>query len=160
MRAFLQSRFKGFTLVELMITVAVVGILSAIAYPAFTSAIQRSRRSDAMAALTAISQAQERYRSNHNSYATEIGSDGLKMQNDISKLVKYYTISMTGLGATASFTSGYILTATAIEGSSQDQDTYCVALSMKLEGAVFSYLSADKSGSDTSTNSNARCWAR
>lgn len=60
---------RGFTLIELMIVVAIVGILAAIAYPSYQSSVEKSRRSDAMAALTAFSTAMERhYTDNGNSY--------------------------------------------------------------------------------------------
>lgn len=158
MRTSISSRTRGFTLVELMIAVVVAGILAAVAYPAFTSFLQRGRRADAMAVLTTIVQEQERYRSNRSSYASDFGDDGLKI--DVSSISKYYTVSMAGVGATPSFVSGYVVTATAKDGTSQARDSKCFTLSIQLQGALFKYLSADTNGNDTSNVADARCWAR
>ena len=158
MRPLAKSALVGFTLVELMIAVVVAGILAAVAYPAFTSSLQRSRRSDAMAVLTTIVQAQERYRSNHSAYANDVGGDGLGI--DVSKISKYYTVSLAGVGATQSFAYGYMLSAKAKQGSPQDQDFKCFYLNVKLESTVFSYLSADSGGNDTTNDAGARCWSR
>jgi type IV pilus assembly protein PilE len=141
-----------------MITVLIAGILAAVAYPAFTSFLQRSRRSDAMAVLTMIVQAQERYRSNHSSYASEIGAEGLGI--DVSKISKYYTVSVAAVGASPSFASGYLLSAQAKQGSPQAQDLKCFSLGVKLESTVFSYLSSDSGGNDTTNDAGARCWSR
>lgn len=54
---------RGFTLVELMITVAIVGILAVVAYPSLNGYIQKSRRADAKTALLAVAQKMEQYRS-------------------------------------------------------------------------------------------------
>ncbi|MDE2203449.1 MAG: type IV pilin protein [Burkholderiaceae bacterium] len=73
-----SARPRGFTLVELMITVAIVGILAVIAYPSFTSYIQKSRRADGKAALLAAAQKMEQYRSLSNTYAgATLGASGV-----------------------------------------------------------------------------------
>jgi type IV pilus assembly protein PilE len=59
---------QGFTLMELMITVAVVGILAAIAYPSFTEQIARSRRTEAQTILVAGQQWMERFYSENYRY--------------------------------------------------------------------------------------------
>ena len=61
---------RGFTLIELMIAVAVVSILVAVALPTFNDAIRKGRRSEAFAALSQVQQAQERWRSNNANYAS------------------------------------------------------------------------------------------
>lgn len=61
-------RKKGFTLVEVMIVVAIVAILATIAVPAFLDAVRKSRRSDAMNAIQRIHMAQELFRANNPDY--------------------------------------------------------------------------------------------
>lgn len=61
---------RGFTLIELMIVVAVVGILGAIAYPSYTSSVQKGKRAQGRAALAELMQQQERYMTQNNTYLT------------------------------------------------------------------------------------------
>jgi type IV pilus assembly protein PilE len=65
-----NNRDRGFTLIELMIVVAIVGILSAIAVPAYTSYIQRGHRSSAKTVLLEAAQFMERQRSSNFTYAS------------------------------------------------------------------------------------------
>jgi len=59
---------RGFTLIELMVTVAIVGILTAIAIPSYNSYVRRSRRADAIVALTGLAQQYERCYTRYNAY--------------------------------------------------------------------------------------------
>ena len=61
-------RDRGFTLIELMIVVAIVGILTSIAYPAYLSSILKGRRAEGRTALAELLQQQERYATQRNSY--------------------------------------------------------------------------------------------
>jgi len=68
----------GFTLIELMITVVIIGILASIAYPSFVSFVQKSRRSDAKTALLSAAQRLEQYRTMGNTYAgAALGTNGV-----------------------------------------------------------------------------------
>lgn len=68
MHAHAHSSERGFTLIELMITVAIVAILAAVAYPSFTEQIARSRRSECRSGALATMQQQERYFGQYNTY--------------------------------------------------------------------------------------------
>ncbi len=69
---------RAFTLIELMITVAIIAILAAIAIPSYTQYVQQARRADARAMLMQASQWMERFRSeNNSSYAGAVLPAGL-----------------------------------------------------------------------------------
>lgn len=63
-----DARAKGFSLIELMVVVAIVGVLSAIAFPSYSSYITRSKRTECRAALMQVMQQQERYYTQENKY--------------------------------------------------------------------------------------------
>jgi type IV pilus assembly protein PilE len=65
---------KGVTLIEVMVVVAIVGLLAAIAIPAYDNYITRSRRSDAFTALETVRAAQEMYRAEHGGYAVSFAA--------------------------------------------------------------------------------------
>jgi len=65
-----MGRARGFTLIELMFTVAIVGILSTVALPAYQDQIRKARRVDGESLLLDIAQEQERYHTNNYSYTT------------------------------------------------------------------------------------------
>lgn len=78
---------KGFTLIELMIVVAIVGILAAIAYPSYTEYVKRTHRSEIASLLSEQTQTLERFYSKNS--GTYVGATGLSGGNS------YYTIVST-----------------------------------------------------------------
>jgi type IV pilus assembly protein PilE len=68
---------KGFTLVELMIVVAIVGILASVAIPSYQGSVIKSRRSDATGALFIMSNKMEQFFTENNTYvgATAVAGD-------------------------------------------------------------------------------------
>lgn len=65
---------KGVTLLEVMVVVVIVGILAAVAIPAYNDYVTRARRSDAFTALETVRAAQEMYRAEKGLYQTALGS--------------------------------------------------------------------------------------
>ena len=148
---------QGFSLIELMVALAIAGVLAGIAYPAYTSHMQRGRRADAVAALTAVMQAQERFRSNSASYASTVGA----LQLDISKITRLYDVTLSGVGAGASFDIGYVATATPVASGKQALDVTCKTLVVTLTGATPEYsATGDPTNSGTNSDTTAQCWPR
>jgi type IV pilus assembly protein PilE len=110
------ARPHGFTLVELLIGVAVVGILGAIAYPAYTQHVIKGNRAAAQAYLLNLSQAQTEYFLDARSYATTTAA--LHMDPPANVASKY-TIR---IDVTAGPPATYLLTATPISGTVQGSD--------------------------------------
>jgi type IV pilus assembly protein PilE len=67
---------RGFTLIELMITVAIIGILASIAYPSYQDSVMKSRRADVKGVLLGLANAMERRFTEANSYCDAGGADG------------------------------------------------------------------------------------
>ncbi len=89
---------RGFTLIELMIALVVLGLLAGVALPSFLDAIRKSRRSDAIAALNTIMQAQERFRSNRAEYSNSLtnaaNGDPPGLGLSTTSPSGYYTLSL------------------------------------------------------------------
>jgi type IV pilus assembly protein PilE len=84
-----KNRSSGFTLIELMIVVAIVAILSSIAYPAYTSSILKGKRAEGRAALAELLQQQERYMTQRNVYLSFTNTAGTT--NPVSVPFKTYS---------------------------------------------------------------------
>jgi type IV pilus assembly protein PilE len=155
-RCGMRQRASGFTLIELMIVVAVIVVLSMIALPSFLDSVRKSRRSDAFAAMTQIQQAQERWRANNPSYSADLTGEpadgGLKLADTTPS--GYYTLALSDVGP-----AGYTVTATAASGSSQASDSACVRLVLELQGGNFRYNSVN-AGDVEDTSGASRCWNR
>lgn len=107
----------GFTLIELMIAVAIIGIVAAVAYPSYTQYILRSNRTAAQAHLSDIAQAQQQYIVDNRAYASTLSDlNGMSTPTSVSK---YYTIE---IAATSGPPPTFTLTATPKAGTAQASD--------------------------------------
>jgi len=142
MRNMKTQRPQGFTLIELMITVVIIGIIAMIAYPSYTKYMKQTRRSDAQIALTRTAALQEKYYSDCNHYAATLTgaantrtcgtasdySDGILAMNDNASTTvlsdnRDYVITLvapTSSAGTCPISSCFILQATPATTSNVD----------------------------------------
>lgn len=123
-----NERSSGFTLVELMITVAILGIIAAIAYPSYQNSVRQSRRSDGVAAALGIQVAQEQFRGNCPFYAQSLGASNICGANAGASTVQGSTTSREGhysLSIQAGSASGNSYTIVVDPQGQQATDTSC-----------------------------------
>jgi len=101
----------GFTMIELMIVVAIVTILASIALPAYQDYIRRSQASEAFAELSVLRTNMEQYYQDNHSYATA-GACGVAMPSSTTGAVKYFTYVCAPTAG-----GGYLITATGSAGN-------------------------------------------
>ena len=126
-------RVAGFTLIETMITTAIVAILAMIAYPSFMQSLRNSNRSDAQAALARVSVNMERFFATNGAYTTDSTLLGLQVDGGTARSdANHYTVTVAA-GPTG-IASSYIVTATAAAGDMQTHDEGCTVLSLDSQG--------------------------
>jgi len=136
----MTKQIKAFSLVEVVATMAIVGILAAVAVPVFTDKIKQARRADGINTLAAIAVAQERYRTHNPAYGgiNEVWS-GVTTTPD-----GHYNVDLINCTETS-----YTITATAAGGQSGDKQDGVACSDLKLEvtnGIV--------------SKTPAKCWAK
>lgn len=144
-----MQRKGGFTLIELMIVVAIIAILAAIAVPWWGRYTYRARRTEGQKLLMQIAQAEERYYTDYNHYPLTASSLGYATDTPVSEN-GYYSVALT-LPAATSAGQGYVATATPVPTTVQKDDA-CGPLSIDNTGQKL------PAPTDASKNSNGRCW--
>lgn len=117
----------GFTLIELMIAVAVVAILAVIAIPSYNRYVLRSNRAAAESVMMDMASAQERYMIDNRSYAASTAALGYTLPDTVSSNYKIDTAPVAGPPP------GFTVTATPI-GTVQVGDTWCNVLTYSSNG--------------------------
>jgi len=128
----MKNKNSGFTLVELMIVIAIIGILAAIGYPSYTSYVKKGNRADGIDSLVSLAGRMEEFYLNDDTYANATvgsanSSDGL------------YTLAITSQDGFR-----YLLTATPVQG-----DPDCGSLTLDSLG---------QKGVGVNTATVADCW--
>ena len=139
----------GFTLIELMVTVAIIGILSSIAYPSYQDSVMKSRRADVKGVMLGLANAMERRFTETNSYCdtaaggtavtncgTTTGDTGTPSIYTIpSATTPFYTVTISAvsnINTTAKTASGYTLSAARAGAQANDK---CGTLTLTHTGA-------------------------
>ena len=101
-----RARSTGFTLMELMIAVAIIGILAAIAYPSYQEHVRKARRADAQTALLELAQFMERHYTANGKYLTAANAAPALPFSEAPKdgASKYYDLSFAGTPTASSYT--------------------------------------------------------
>ncbi|MDT7836349.1 type IV pilin protein [Aquabacterium sp. OR-4] len=146
-------RRRGFTLIEMLITLAVVAILATVAWPTYQNAVRKGRRADAMAAIAQVMQAQERWRSERTSYKTDMS--GLLPNNRTVSADGHYAISLADGSVTA---TGYTVLATVQSGSPQASDSVCATMRVVVAGGSITYGSLN--ASNVANAAPDPCWIK
>lgn len=144
---------NGFTLMELMITVAIVAVLAAVAVPSYSSYVQKSRRSEAFSAMTSVINAMEKFKLSRNVYPANVTAlDGVIRSHGLIASGSIWTtaggnyevrILSDVTGPAAAF---------ATPRNAQASDTQC--------GKLWLFLDGRKQGrtADGASDTTSICW--
>ncbi len=131
------TKNNGFTLIELMFVIVIIGILGAVAYPSYKDLVISANRADGIASLERLQVLQEKYRMNNPTYADALPLLGI---NSNASTGGKYTMSVTRAGQNSYVVSAVPLTT----------DTVCGTLSIFVNVNAITYNSA--------TIDNKVCW--
>jgi type IV pilus assembly protein PilE len=147
-----MKRTKGFTLIEMLVVVGMIAALTALALPAYSKYVDRSRRVEGQALANMVAQRQERFFSTYNKYTSSLtgsGNAGLGMTaspgcgGSICSENGFYTVAVVTSNNDQEFT----VTVTPRASTTQDDDK-CGSLRLQGSGAK----------SYTGLETNGKCW--
>lgn len=136
-----SKEINGFTLLEMLIVVAIAGILASVAYPQYTEYVKRAARADAMVLLLDAANKQEQYYADNRSYTDDLSLINVPTTSENG----YFTIAVEVPDAGTSFT----ITATAAAGAVAG-DAACTTFTITDTGVKGS----------TGTSDTDDCWER
>lgn len=131
----------GFSLIELMVAMAVIAILAAVALPSYQSSVRKARRSDAINTLLNIQLQQEKYRANNTSYSTDLTNFGFASATNATSPDGFYTINITAGSAT-----GFSANAAPKSGTAQAADSCTLVIT--------------QNGPTLATAADRTCWGK
>lgn len=131
---------RGFTLIELVVTIAILGILVAIAYPAYQEQIRKSRRPEGQGALVELANVQQQYFSDNFTFTSTLSDLGY---TSATTLGGHYTLSVPVASAS-------VFTVRAAPIGAQALDTHCAQMDLTNTG--------QKTSKDSGSTATTDCW--
>ena len=121
----LSKTGQGFTLIEMMVTIAIIGILLRIALPAYTNAVQQANRTAAKIALMDLASREARYYSTNNAYTSTLANLGYSNYTAGSVVAASISLPLNGAGeyydlTIASTSTTFTGTATPVNSQASD----------------------------------------
>ena len=124
---------SGFTLIELVIAVTIIGIIAAIAYPSYIAQMQKSRRADATGTLMIVVNRQEQYLLDHKQYTDDMKKLGYADDPYITP-EGLYSIEVKTKSKDCGVSPCYVFIATPVSGKPQAADAKCTSFSIDSAG--------------------------
>lgn len=151
----MQKKVSGFTLIEMMIVVAVIGILAAIAYPSYLEQVRKSSRADAIVLINETAQRMQRCFTAQGTYKPTVAGtcavvDQASSAAGIVSNEGFYQVKLSAV-ATEHTDSKYLLKATPVSGKRQATDTQCATFTLDQAGVKKAYNTGNTETTDT-------CW--
>lgn len=144
-------RAAGFTLMEMVVVVVIVGVLASIALPSYQESMRKGRRADAKQALLDAASREQQYMLDHSTYTADMTELGYAADPMVSE-EQHYTIdriagTVSGANCAVTTATCYVLRATPRSTSPQADDERCTSFTL------------DSTGAQTATGSDqANCW--
>lgn len=149
----MKKKNVGFSLIELLIAVVIIGVIAAIAYPSYMAQILKSTRSDAKVALNEAAQRMQRCFTTNSTFKPAEGVcsvvDELTASGGAASPEGYYVISLQNDEGYTSST--YVIQAEPAAGSRQQQDDSCALFTLNQAGVRYAEDSDGNVGTDN-------CW--
>ena len=148
------SEAQGVSAIEILVVLAIVGILAGLSVPAYRDHVLRANRTEARAALLSLATAQEKFYLQCNEYTSVLNAAAAaacspgSLRFPATSERGYYTVAVTAADA-----NGWTATATAVQTQPQYRDTRCRTFQLASSGA--------KTASNSTGSANdAECWSR
>lgn len=147
-----SCRVRGFTLIELMVTVLIVSVLVAISVPTYIDKVRKSRRVEARTALLDLAGREERFYNTNNAYSSlpsDLGYGATSASFPMNIGSGYYSVSVALIAYAAGppvVAAGYTLTATVVGGTDQAKDALCQSFTLTSTGV------------QSSSPNTTQCW--
>ena len=143
------KRSDGFNLIELMIVIAIIGVIAGIALPGYQDSVRKSQRSDATSTLLDFTSRQELHYAQANKYETDLALlDNKAAETAVYSPDEFYQITASTCSNTLTLEQCVMITATA-QGA-QLKDTACRSISLTSQG--------QKTATDAKGNASTVCW--